>query len=96
MAMTMFKVDHKKKLYIHGDLNAREIRELKREGWRVDVKAKPSIPSKAVNKNGIPREGDTSCQSVSDATSHSKRQKASKSGSVRSAKGNTTRRKRSS
>ena len=96
MAMTMYKVDHKKKLFIHGDLNAREIRELKREGWRVDVEAQPSIPSSAVNKNGIPREGDSSCQSVNGATSRSKRRKASKSGSDRSAKGNTTRRKRSS
>ena len=96
MVMTMFKVDHKKKLYIHGDLNAREIRELKREGWRVDVKAKPSIPSKAVNKNGIPREGDTSCQSVNGATSRSKQRKASKSDLGRSAKGNTMKRKRSS
>lgn len=96
MAMTMFKVDHKKKLYIHGDLNAREIRELKKEGWRVDVKAKPSISSKTVNKNGIPREGDTSCQSANDATSRSRRQEVSKSGSARSARGNTTKQKRSS
>ena len=94
--LTMFKVDHKKKLFIHGDLNSREIRELKREGWRVDVKAKPSISIKTVNKNGIPREGDTSCQSANDATSRSKRRKASKSDLARSAKGNTTRRKRSS
>lgn len=96
MVMTMFKVDHKKKIYVYGDLNAREIRELKREGWRVDVKRAPSIPKDQVNKNGIPVKGDTSCQSANDATSRSKRCKASKSGSDRSVRGNTMRRKRSS
>ena len=96
MVMTMFKVDHKKKIYVYGDLNAHEIRELKREGWRVDVKGAPSAPYSGINKNGIPQEGDTSCQSVNDATSRSKHWKASKSGSVRSVNGNTMKRKRSS
>lgn len=94
--LTMFKVDHKKRLYIHGDLNAREIRELKREGWRVDVKRAPSIPGDQVNKNGIAVKGDTSCQSVSGATNRSKRRIASKSDLGRSAKGNTMKRKQSS
>ena len=93
MLAMLIKDDYKQPLVIFGHLSNREVNQFKSEGYRVQWREKPSLQ---INKNGIPREGDTSCQSVSDATSHSKRLRASKSGSGRSAKGNTTRRKRSS
>lgn len=93
MLAMLIKDDYKQPLVIFGHLSNREVDQFKSEGYHVQWREKPPLQ---LNKNGIPREGDTSCQSVSDATSHSKRRKASRSDSARSAKGNTTRRKRSS
>lgn len=93
MLAMLIKDDYKQPLVIFGHLSNREVDQFVGEGYRVQWREKPPLQ---LNKNGIPREGDTSCQSVNDATSRSKPRKASKMGAGRSARRNTKRRKRSS
>ena len=90
MITSMYKREQGKTIYVYGELNKQDVAELKNEGYRIEQRDKPK------GKHGIQQEGARPCPNADCAEKHSKRRRASKTDTGRSAKRNTTRQKRSS
>ncbi|VDG98880.1 Uncharacterised protein [Lysinibacillus sphaericus] len=90
MITSMYKRQHGKTIYVYGDLNKQDVNQLKKEGWKIEQRDKPT------GKHGIQQEGARPCPNADYAERRSKRRPASKPGMGRSANGSMTKQKRSS
>lgn len=90
MITSMYKREHGETIYVYGDLNKQDVNQLKKEGWKIEQRDKPT------GKHGIQQEGARPCLNADYAERRSKRRRASKTGMGQSANGSMTKRKRSS